>query len=199
MNNDIELQIFHDQMLKLIIYENGTSMSDFLSYLQKEFKIDNPIQLMFGDAEITSVKSLFPNRKFRIRKKGENNNEEIKQCSDENSGDLIQNQNEGTGNSQSSHEDALSEKISLDELKNVNFSSSDLLNDLNIWANALKFHLVKTEGIKPCKEGYFRSYICNENRCKFRLTFKSDLEGKIYKLDERLAEKIIYTVRFFSF
>jgi len=69
---------------------------------------------------------------------------------------------------------------------------------LNIWASNLKFYLVKIEGVKLSKDWYFRSFICNEKKSKFRLTFRSDPKRDIYKLDERLVEKNNYLSKVFG-
>ena len=82
-----------------------------------------------------------------------------------------------------------SQEVCLNEIRNQIFDVSYLFDQLNAWANKNHFHFNKTEGIKQNKEGYYRSFVCNEKKCKFRLTFRSDKTGKHYKLDEILADK----------
>jgi len=187
MNDIIELPIFHNNTLKLIIYEKELLMENFLEDLRKKFNIETSIALMDGEAEITSVKSFYNGRKLQIIQRQvelfeeENENMDLNVLEVPNL-DIVVHDNQ---------------RISFDEIRNLEFPTSTLLNDLNLWAHNMKFHLVKTEGVKSSKDGYFRSFICNEKKCKFRLTFRSDPKGDIYKLDERLAEKNNYHSKVF--
>ena len=69
MNDIIELPIFNNNSLKLVIYEKELSMENFLEDLRKKFNIETSIVLMDGEAEITSVKSFYNGRKFQIIQK----------------------------------------------------------------------------------------------------------------------------------
>ena len=129
---------------------------------------------MDGEAEITSEKFFFKRRKLRIREIEE------QQQPYEDHEQSAMNQEDNQRNTQGT---------CLDEVKDLKFHASDLLNDLNTWANRNNFHLNKTEGTKVNKDGFYRSFVCNEKACKFSLTFHLDKSGEYYQLNQNLGNK----------
>ena len=132
---------------------------------------------MEDNAEITSEHSFFNGRKLQIV--------EISAA------DVLVNAKEELANPPQVNavHSTFEEDTSIEELKNIRFNASTLLIDINKWANERNFHLSKTEGVKANKEGVFRSFKCNEKKCRFRLTFQSNSKGEIFELNQRLALK----------
>ena len=178
MNQFCELSISHLNQSKLLIYENGTSLKDFLKNLQKEFKIQRKIKLTDSNAEITSVKSFYNGRKLLI--------EIIK----EDEQDI-----EVDKSDQNDEEDKNSFAIQLDGIADIKYSSEELFSKLNEWAIEKKFKLMKSEGTKSLKNGISKTLICSVKNCKFWLTFKSDHNDFFFELDKKLGEKIRFTGR----
>jgi len=171
MINFVELFISYQETTKILIYEKNLSLEEFLTQVKKEFKLNSSIKLLFNDAEITSAHSFCHGRKLLL--------EVIEES--QNVPDVIQENKEHMGDRK--------EGINIEDIENVEFQSDVLLEKLNEWSQPQKFKLIKSEGTKAMSTGFFRTFICSEKECKFRLTFKSNKEGKFYKLDSNLAQK----------
>jgi len=65
-NNAIELNLTHENVSKLVIYEIGMALNDFYKEIQSIFNINLQIKLRDSNADITSVKSFYNGRKLII-------------------------------------------------------------------------------------------------------------------------------------
>ena len=177
MNSFVELSISYLGKTKLLFYEENQTLEEFYKEVQREFSIELSIQLMEGDAEITSVRFFVHGRKFSVatidvRAKSE---ERLPVNSDDQEN-----------------------RILLNEIKNIEYQSDQLIDKINEWANKRKFKLNKSGGIKSVAEGFSRTLICAEKTCKFKLTFKSKKGNEnLYELDEKLGEKNNIHSKFF--
>jgi len=172
MNNIAELFVCYQGTNKLIVYEIGTSLEEFLQQIQKNFSLNAPIKFLYNNVEITSTHSLIHDKKLSVVVTEENQISKEPQLS---SDSVVSNEEQ--------------QEISLKDVEKIKFSADVLSEKLNEWAISLKFKLIKPEGTKKLLNGYSQSLVYSEKGCKFRLTFKSNKEGKIYELNNVLAKK----------
>jgi len=177
-----ELKLTYEGKTKLIFYENVT-LEEFYNTIRGEFQIQGSIILMDDeDAQITNTKSFFHGRKLKIR---EVQVPILSSAVQNNPG--IQVSLNGTQRSIEIH---LNEIIS----KEYSCEKEPLTNEINEWAHEKGFNMISSGGEKQLSNGgNFRTLICSNRDCGFKLTFKTqeseNEEKTIYKLDLKLALK----------
>ena len=82
--------------------------------------------------------------------------------------------------------------INVEYLAKRLFNGETLLEEVNKWAIGFKFKLIFLEGLKSLKNGFKRVVGCQVKDCKFKLIFKSNKNGKDFKLEEDL--KLVHNV-----
>jgi len=172
-NNAIELNLTHENVSKLVIYEIGMALNDFYKEIQSIFNINLQIKLRDSNADITSVKSFYNGRKLII----------------ETLAIMPRTDSSSESTEAISHIPSINGNINFDDIIEVEYPSKELLSKVNDWANKKKFNLMSTGGVKKSMEGCFRTLVCSKKNCKVRFTFKSNNDGLIYKLDKILAKK----------
>ena len=170
-SNFVELNITYQSVSKLIIYEHGQTLGTFLKEIKQVFNIDLEIKLQDGNADITSVKSFYKGRKLFVETLA-----------------LLPLPDPPIENLEPSASTTKS-VIDFSGIAENEYTSKNLLNQANEWANGNKFNLMSTGGVKPFAAGVFRTLICSQKNCPYKLTFKAKSDDSNYKLDKNLAQK----------
>jgi len=117
---------------KLISYEIGMTLPNFLLFIKEEFSIgDKEIKLteIRRNAEITSPRCLKEEEEYSIEESENNLDNQINSAPPNNSSDLNQSNGNGT-------------RIDYNDIKNNKYHKNELQDQINVWANKKKIYIV---------------------------------------------------------
>jgi len=139
MSNAIELCISYENERKLVFFQPETQLGCFVTSLEEIFGLlDKEIKLydVNKNAEITSSLSFKMDNEIKIVVVGEKS---------------LDNPFESVPVIESSIVQTTT--ISFEDILSKKFDEEELLNEVNVWANAKRFNLMASEGFKTLKNG----------------------------------------------
>ena len=78
-------------------------------------------------------------------------------------------------------------EIKFDDLLGKKYQGSNLIEEVNKWANLKGFHLIYCEGEQKLKKTLKRTLKCREKACNYKILFKSDENEKNFQIYQKLS------------
>ena len=80
-------------------------------------------------------------------------------------------------------------EISYEEIKDLEFRDSSIVEDVNKWAVKYGFHMRSTEGLKKLNMRWGGTLKCSEKKCNYKLYFISQSKEEGFSLYGELGIK----------
>ena len=177
MKKSLEICVSYENIRKLLIVDLQSTFDVLKQDIRKYFGLDErEFQLieLKRNAEIISIESLKEENEVQIV--------------------LIQNINSSVAlqNSHSNESNIVIEfgKVDLHILIGKNFELQNMLDEINEWANQMKFNMIFGSK-QQMKNGVKRVLSCSLRSCPFRIIMKSNKLGKQFKICEKLSKKYL--------